>query len=411
MAIRGYGPDGLVGRLSRVQPASRSHRAPMNTYSRYARPLALAVVAGLLLGVACGPEPEPEPVQLPPQPRLTAGTDAQINMFGELPGLAATPYRTRMGMSLRRHTFAEEGADCDPDIAPASQRLVFASTRHSPKPDLYLKSVDGLAVTQLTADPAADVQPALAPDGRQVAFASDRAGNWDIWIIDTDGHHPVQVTSGSANDLSPSWSPDGRSLVFSSRPSGGGQWELWIVDAAAGGAKKFIGYGLFPEWSPVGDTILYQRARQRGSRWFSIWTLELVDGEPRYPTEIASSADQALILPTWSTDGLQVAYCAVTSAPGGSDEGLGPAETADIWVVGVDGSGRMRLTDGHSANFAPVWAGDGRLYFTSTRDGFENVWSLAPSDWTPGAVDQRTVLTQGRPFGPGREATGGRPAP
>ena len=42
----------------------------------------------------------------------------------------------------------------------------------------------------------------------------------------------------------------------------GGQWELWLTDATAGGPSTLIGYGLFPGWSPVGSTILYQRAEQ-----------------------------------------------------------------------------------------------------------------------------------------------------
>ena len=97
-----------------------------------------------------------------------------------------------------------------------------------------------------------------------------------------------------------------------------------------------------------------------------------------------------MIQPAWSADGLRIAYCAVT--PSSAQPDAGPADTADIWVVGVDGSGRMRLTDGQNTSFSPVWSGTDRLYFTSAREGCENVWSLAPSVWTPGATEQRTAL-------------------
>ena len=145
-----------------------------------------------------------------------------------------------------------------------------------------------VADSQLTSDPGADIQPAYSPDGAWVAFASNRGGDWGIWTVSSSGGQPVQVTSSPGDEVHPSWSPDGQRIVYCVRSVTSGQWELWITDAQVGATSRFIGYGLFPEWSPSGDTIVFQRARERGSRHFSIWTLTLVDGEPRYPTEVAS---------------------------------------------------------------------------------------------------------------------------
>jgi len=270
--------------------------------------------------------------------------------------------------------------------------MVFASTRHNLRPDLYLKSVRGVAVTQLTSDPSSDIQPVFSPDGRHVVFASDRTGNWDVWMIDVEGTQPVQITSGPGDEVHPSWSPDGEQLVYCSMPPGGGQWELWITDAYNGSSHKFVGFGLFPEWSPTDNTILFQRARERGSRWFSIWTITLVDGEPRYPTEVASSASQAMILPTWSKDGQRIAFATV--APG-LTESAGdelPGAIADIWIMNMDGGSKIRLTDGHTANYAPSFSTDGRLFFTTRRTSNENVWSLLPSGRS-GLPDVQEQLT------------------
>lgn len=347
---------------------------------------ATALVGLPVLLMSLGPVgcQEPTPVQQfaavnpEPRPMLSSSRDPQINVFGELPDRTEIPYFSRGNSSLLRHTFTEEGADFDADVDATGERLIFASTRHTMRPDLYIKSVDGTAVTQLTSDPSSDVQPAFSPNGQWVAFASDRAGNWDIWVIRVDGTQPVQVTRGPEDEVHPSWSPDSKQLVFCSLPRGSGQWELWLANAEAGATKTFIGYGVFPEWHPSEDVIAFQRARQRGSRWFSVWTIELVNGEPRHPTEIASSTDFAMISPSWSPDGSKMAYCSVATEPPADPDYATALEVADIWVVNVDGRSRIRLTDGHSANFGPVWSTDDRIFFTSSRGGYENIWSLVP---------------------------------
>jgi Tol biopolymer transport system component len=288
---------------------------------------------------------------------------------------------------------------------------VFSSTRHNLMADIYAKAVDGTAVTQLTGDPASDVQPAFSPDDAQVAFASDRAGSWDIWVMNVDGGPPVQITSDPAEEVHPSWSPRGSQVVYSSLSSRGGQWELWIADTDGGSGKKFIGYGLFPTWSPEGDKILYQRARERGSNLFSIWTVTLVDGEPRYPTELASSAHEAFVLPAWSEDGRHIVFSSIDHTA--TDELALPSSVRrmDIWIMSADGRGKVRLTDGHTSNHAPVFSPDGRLFFTTNRAGFENIWSLFPGRSRDGIDKGGSLTGDPRKTGSSRHVeSGGFPA-
>jgi TolB protein len=325
-------------------------------------------------------------VREPPRPTLTAARNAQVTMFGGLPRRGEASYTGRMLGSMLPHSYTREGADFDARLDRDGNRIIFSSTRHSPSPDIYIKSVSGTAVTQLTLDPSSDIQPAFSPDDRLIAFASDRTGNWDIWVVGIDGRAPVQITNSPMDELHPSWSPDGSQLVYCARPQTNGPWELWLSPAKKNATPTYIGVGLFPEWSPTDNRILFQRARERGSRWFSIWTLELANGEPRYPTEIASSADYAMILPAWSRDAGRIAYTTVNTLPDADPEFGAFYETSDIWVIEADGASRVRVTDGQTTNFGPTWAPDGRVFFTSSRAGHENIWSVMPA--TPADMSQ-----------------------
>ncbi|MBU0719071.1 MAG: DPP IV N-terminal domain-containing protein [Planctomycetes bacterium] len=360
--------------------------------------LLVASIALVLFSTACahlcGPRGTAD--EQPSRPLLAAARAHKISLFGEIGRDDDVAYFTRAAVSLKRHTYTEVGGDNDPDIDAGGRRIAFSSTRHSLNPDIYIKSVDGVAVTQLTSDPASDVQPVFSPDGTRIAFASDRGGSWDIWVMEVDGGPPVRITEGPADEVHPTWSPDGSKLAYCSLPAQSGQWELWVTDVAMNSTKRFIGFGLFPEWSPQGDTILFQRARERDSRMFSIWTITLVDGEPRYPTEVASSPDEALTTPTWSPNAQQIAYTSIGGGP--TDDRGRPStdEKFDVWIMASDGRERVRLTDGHTANYAPVFSTSGRLFFTTKRSGHDNIWSVLPASYAWGAAGNSSLTSNPR---------------
>ena len=76
----------------------------------------------------------------------------------------------------------------------------------------------------LTKDsPANDCLPSWSHDGREIAFASDRGGEWAIWVVPAIGGNPRKVLPlpgiGPRIFSAPQWSNDG-SKLFMSVPHG-----------------------------------------------------------------------------------------------------------------------------------------------------------------------------------------------
>jgi TolB protein len=317
-----------------------------------------------------------------------AGSDPVVGNAANPPKSFAPAGNPAPGMaldvmeSLAQVTFAKQGSDFDPCVSRDGNLVVFASTQHRPTSDIYIKSVNGRTVTQLTADPAQDVMPALSPDGSRVAFASNRAGSWDIYVMSVTGGQAVQVTSDPAQELHPSWSPDGSSIVYSRLGQVSGRWEMWVTNVDQPMAAEFIGYGLFPTWCPIAgtgdngrDKIVYQRSRERGDRAFSVWTVDYKPGDASSPTEIASNPAAACINPAWSPDGNWIVFATVPFSGNQPSSNFHPG-VADLWMCAIDGSGRVNLTTGRSVNLMPSWGADSRIYFVSDRGGIENIWSI-----------------------------------
>lgn len=357
--------------------------------------------------------PQPVPAATPrttPTPVPNRSEDLSAVIYGsamgaELPTeFAPAGQITRATLNVRQITSSFAGADFDPTPTPDGENIVFASTQHRPTADIYIKPIHSSVVTRLTDDPAQDVMPAVSPDGRFIAFTSDRNGSWDIFIMPVDGGKAVQLTNDGAHDLHPSWSPDGTRLTFCRLGQQTGRWEMWVADVTAANNAQFIGFGLFPQWAPVGgtgfngaDQIMFQRSRERGDRAFSIWTVDYQSnpGTAGRETEIATAPGSALINPSWSPDARLVSFAQVPYSEAWASGASAKPDASVLWMMSIDGSGKVKLTDGKSIDLMPTWSRNNEIFFVSNMGGQEHLWSMELSPALRAASVQIPDLTSG----------------
>lgn len=245
-----------------------------------------------------------------------------------------------------------------PSFSPDGRALAFESAVASFR-DIYRVDLPERAalpagpLLRLTTNDEGNYEPAFAPDGKAIAFVSSRDGNAEIYRMNPDGSGQLRLTSFHLDDWGPQWSPDSQTIsflsnreqidrVFLMRPDGGDQQRLTADLSVPPGPDQPLGnepHETEPAFSPDGRSVVHgvrNGPRGTGLRVTDIASrrsLELSDGK-------ASDRN-----PVWSPDGSFVVF--VSDRAGGD---------LDLYRVGHDGQGLLRLSDRKGADWLPRWS-------------------------------------------------------
>jgi eukaryotic-like serine/threonine-protein kinase len=212
--------------------------------------------------------------------------------------------------------------------------------------------------------PGMYTMPNLSPDGRQAAVTmADKAGNFDLWVIDLAREVRRRVTSDPVIEALGIWSPDGRTLAFYSEAAGPAG-NLYRTPAGGAGPVEPLletPTPVYPgSWSPDGRELVYVLATAAGST--ALWRLPLTgEPTPSLYLEAAWSHGQ----PVFSPDGRWVAY---TSDETGRSEVFVQSYPTPGEKVQISTAGGMQAR----------WRRDGRELFYLSLDYTLHAVSMAP---------------------------------
>jgi Tol biopolymer transport system component/DNA-binding winged helix-turn-helix (wHTH) protein len=153
--------------------------------------------------------------------------------------------------------------DSAPSLSP-DQRFFAFQTRRSGDQELWIASIDGSSLRQLTffGGPLTG-SPSWSHSGSQVAFDSRPGEHSHIFAIPAAGGHAAQLTFGDANDIIPRWSMDDQTVFF--RSNRGGRWQIWKVSVHGGEPKPITSDdGIVQQQSTDGKWLYYTRAGEPG---------------------------------------------------------------------------------------------------------------------------------------------------
>jgi Tol biopolymer transport system component len=193
-------------------------------------------------------------------------------------------------------------------------------------------------------------QASWAPRGDRIAFdglymanpsppCPQHCAGWHLLTVGLDGSGLTEI---ARNARAPAWSPDGRRIAFESGvgpPDLGGASGVTIARVDGSGAVQVPVANQFddvgPVWSPDGGALAFQGQRTDGA--FSIYVVR-ADGKRK--RRLASGQD-----PSWSPDGRRLAFI----------------DNCRLLTIGANGKGKRRLSRNGEFVIAEAWAPKGNL--------------------------------------------------
>lgn len=119
-----------------------------------------------------------------------------------------------------------------PSFSPDGKKIIYSSCVAGNK-DIWIMNIDGTHKTQLTSGETDEYFPSFSSDMKRVVFTqgiliSSRMRHIDIWVMNVDGTNKRRLTKDEAFEQSPSFSPDGREVIFSSDRAG--NYDIWMIE-------------------------------------------------------------------------------------------------------------------------------------------------------------------------------------
>ncbi|GAB5416721.1 MAG: S41 family peptidase [Crocinitomicaceae bacterium] len=221
----------------------------------------------------------------------------------------------------------------------------------------------------------------ISPDGNTIAFTY----KGDIYTVPTKGGQARALTTHQDHDFMPIWTHDGSSIVFASNRYG--NYDIFIMPAEGGTAtrKTFHSSGDYPSSVDSEGTIYFSSSRldsYKNSQFPSGVLSEL------YAIDTTGDLEQILTTPAeaalWNKDKTKLIYHDRKGYENAWRKHHTSSVTRDIWVYDSETEDHTQLTDFNGEDRHPIWSQDEQsFYYLSEASGSYNVWQKNISGGEP----------------------------
>lgn len=194
-----------------------------------------------------------------------------------------------------------------PSISPDGQTILFNF-----KGDIYKVPSTGGTAVPITISDTYEYNAVWSRDGQKIAFASDRFGNFDVFVMPIEGGEATRLTFHSSAEVPSSFTPDNKNIIFDGLRQDlhsnvqfptGTLSELYSVPVQGGRVSQVLtSPALDATFSPDGKKLIFHDRKGYENNWRKhhtssvtrdVWTYDLAtkkytqlstfDGENRNP--------------------------------------------------------------------------------------------------------------------------------
>ena len=205
-----------------------------------------------------------------------------------------------------------------------------------------------------------DYWPVFSPDGKDVLFSRsfDGGRTWELWIVSADGGEARRFARTSVSATRANWFSKQPLIAFTGLS--GRKASVWIINADGTDPHElpfaeFSGQAFYPSWYPGGEQLAVMDGME-----LNIKRIDL----GRHHAETLTDRSRVLTgMPAVSPDGKSIAFA------GQPNTGQTYDQTKNtIWLLEL-GSGQVHSLEAtHEQGRAPSWSPDGtKLAFESDR--------------------------------------------
>ncbi len=173
---------------------------------------------------------------------------------------------------------------------------------------------------------------------KYISYASDKSGDFNIYLMDTTSENGRLLTNHPAHDREPTWSPDGRFLAYSSNRDG--DRKIYVMDVRTGEHQRLTDrheVERAPAWSPDGKWIAFVSGNDviRLGEWEIKLTNHIYKSDINGENLVQLTDQGKNLKPAWSPDSEWIVF--VSYHRGNDRKGL--------YVMDADGKRLRRLDD------------------------------------------------------------------
>jgi Tol biopolymer transport system component len=205
-----------------------------------------------------------------------------------------------------------------------------------------------------------------------IAFASDREGDYEIYVMGTDGSNVTPLTNNFAQDTQPVWSPDGGYIAYSSDQDGAFMWNSDIIVMRSDGSSQINLTNTFginesnPFWSWDGTMVGFLTDMHGNQEYYVV----NVDGTNMRPMDENDFFD---FLYPWMYEGIYEDSILMWNDSSGNNE-----------IYLDNNNGIINLTNNFASDTWASWSPDGqKIVFTSDRDGNNEIYIMNANGSSP----------------------------